>query len=226
MVPTTIFTMLKPISPNQVPPGGWTVEIEGAGPPIKGTHISEFINAVRIRLESNDLDHHGWKDEILDLMCRQRPDIPCEDDEAPPSRAITIDDIRRFISTLIETKKAGAEPVSEEEQDRRAAICGACPNKGHVACFGGCGSLAEILSNLVIGAKGKPRPELHKMGCNSCGCELSSLILYPLDVLRKVDDKIGPPLIPYPAHCWKLDQPNIPPNPDGPSSAQPPPGGT
>ena len=58
---------------------------------------------------------------------------------------------------------------------------------------------------MTIGSKGKGRPELHKMGCQACGCELSSLIMYPLDVLHEVDRKINFQPEEYDPNCWKLE---------------------
>lgn len=181
-----------------------------------------------MRLEANGQDKHGWKEEAIDLMCEQRPDIPQIDDEELPSRVITGSDIRKWIKTLYVSWKDGAEPVSVEVQDHRASICATCPKRAHVSCFGGCGVLAQVLSEMVIGAKGKTYPELHKTGCGVCGCEISSLILFPDEVLKKVDEEMQFPISEYPWHCWRRAQPkNIPPNPESlDSSAQPPPLGT
>ncbi len=194
--------MLSPTNTTIVPPRGWSVDL-GLGPIIKSDNYPDFLRQIYQRLHANHADRHGWKEWALSLMCEQRPDIPCLDSGAPPSRAVTSDDIRRFVFTMLEAKREGAVAVSPGEQDRRAAICLSCPNRGNVSCFGGCGALAEALSELVVSAKGAAHPELHKEACLSCGCELSSLILYPLDVLHKVDEKIDFLATPYSPQCWK-----------------------
>lgn len=198
--------MLTPVSTSQVPPGGWSVQIEGAGPPIKADHWSVFISEIRNRLIANGLDSHGWKERAIDLMCRQRPEIQSEDKEVP-TRSVTSDDIQRFVRTIWEAWKAGAQAVSAEEQDRRAAICVECPKKGYVSCFGGCGALAATLAEMTIHSKARSIPELHKASCMVCGCELSTLTMYPLEVLQKVDAKIGFKTEEYPDHCWKKGTP-------------------
>lgn len=216
-------SILSPINTSLVPRNGWEVTIEGAGPTIRSDNFSDFIRQVRVRLESNGMDIHGWREETIDLMCHQRPDIPCEDRESK-TREVTGADLRRFVRTIYEAWKDGAQPVSVEEQDRRAAICFSCPNRGHVACFGGCGALAEALSEMVVAGKGNRHPELHRTACLSCGCETSSLILYPMEVLMKVDAKVDFLAMPYSPQCWKRPEnhPNIPPNPEL-SSPQPDP---
>lgn len=178
------------------------MELEGLGPKITSNNFSDFMGQVRVRLESNGKDFHGWREDVLDLLCHQRQDIKCVDKESR-SRETTGADLRRFVRTLYAAKKAGAEPVSKEEIDRRAAICFSCPNRGHVACFGGCGWLAEVISEMVVSAKGNSHPELHKTACLSCGCETSSLILYPIEVLRKVDEEVNFLAMPYSPQCWK-----------------------
>ena len=195
--------MLTPTNTNLVPRGGWSVEIEGAGPPIVANHFSLFVKEIGKRLIANGLDKHGWREEALDLMCRQRPDIPCEDKEVQ-ARAVTGDDVKRFVKTLYEAWEQGAKPVSIEEQERRAAICMECPMRGTVSCMGGCGALARALSDLTMGGSARNLPELHKQSCLICGCELSSLTMYPMEVLRAVDEKINFKTTEYPPNCWKL----------------------
>lgn len=199
--------MLAPINTNVVPPGGWTVTIKGAGPTIQANNWSLFIKEVFKRLVANKMDRHGWKEETVDLMCRQRPDIPSKDVDVP-TRDVTGDDVKRFLATIWEAWKAGAEPVSAEEQDRRAAICLQCPKKGYVSCMGGCGAMAQTLAEMTVGSKARLLPELHKASCLACGCELSTLTMYPLEVLKRVDKKINFQASEYWEKCWKVQSPN------------------
>lgn len=211
--------MLSPTNTRTSPPQGWSVTIPNAGPEIRNVNFSAWIAEVIKRLESNGMDRHGWKEWVLDMMCRQRPDIPCEDLDNPRSREVTADDVKRFFRTIWEAWQDGATAVPQEEQDRRAAICIPCPSRGHVSCFGGCGTLAQIASEMVMGTKSKPQPELHKTSCLHCGCDCSLLIMFPLEVLQRVDEKIEFKSGEYPSHCWKIQ--NMLPN-DMPSSPQPP----
>lgn len=196
----------RPTNTAVVPPRGWTVDIPDAGPTIVSNNWSEFWSQVGLRLRTNGLDRHGWREWVMDLMCQQRPDIPCVDDSLP-SRDATGDDVRRFVRTIYETWKSGAQAVSDGEQDRRASICQTCPRRGYVSCLGGCGALAGALSEMTIGSKAKSRPELNKSACLVCACEISSLIMWPLDVLKAVDEKIGFEVGQYDPKCWKIQEP-------------------
>lgn len=195
--------MLRPVNINSVPKNGWTVTIEGAAPEIVSDHFSDLIKKAHTRLEANGMASHGWRERVIHEMCKQRPDIQCEDDELPPSRVATSDDAIRFLKTLWIAMKDGAQPVSEEEQDRRASICLQCPKRGVVNCYGGCGTIAGLMADLVIGSKSKRIPELFKQHCTCCGCELSSLTTYPIEVLAKVDADINFQSSEYPVECWK-----------------------
>lgn len=198
--------MLKPKNINTKPRGGWSVTIENGGPEIRADHYKVFLQEVSERLRMIGQDHHGWKDEIVDLMCKQRPDIACQDTEAD-TRPITSDDVVRFMRTLWEATRSNAKPVSVEEQDRRAGICTSCPQRGRVSCMGWCGAIARMLSDLIIGASSKRNAALSKQSCMVCGCELSSMVKYPLEVLHAVDAKINYKAGEYPEHCWKRVSP-------------------
>lgn len=217
--------MRTPTNSNLVPPGGWTLDIPNGGPTIKSDNFSDFIKQVRVRLEANGMFHHGWREQYVDLMLQQRPDIPQEDDSLPPSRVATSDDAVRFLKTLWVAMKDGAKPVSEEEQDRRASICLSCPKRGVVNCYGGCGAIASMMADLVIGSKSKRIPELFKQHCVCCGCELASLTTYPIEVLAKVEGDINFKASEYPEACWKRQgiQALQGLQAEPPSSPQPPP---
>lgn len=196
------FIMLTPINTTVVPRDQWNVELPGAGPRIKSMHFKDFLFQVSRRLQANGLDRHDWREWVLDEMCKQNPSIECEDKEAP-KREVTGEDVWRFVRTLYAAWEKGAEKVSAEEQNRRADICLSCPKRGYVSC-NSCGSLAQALSDLVMGTGCERLPELHKQSCMVCGCELSSLVQYPLDVIQEIDRKLEFQAEPYPSHCWKL----------------------
>ena len=203
-------TMLTPNDPISSPNNGWSVTIEGAGPEIRESSFSAFIAAVGVRLRANGMDQHGWMEKAVDLRCRQRPEIGCIDKDIN-MRDVTVDDFKRFIRTMWEAHQAGARPVSDEEQDRRAAICLTCPMRGYVNCMGGCNQLSQILTEMTIHGRARDIPQLHRNSCMVCGCELSSLIMFPLDVLHSVDEKLNFRTTEYPDHCWKLDGTKPPP---------------
>lgn len=213
--------MKQPINTKTTPPRGWTIDFEGLGPLVSSNHFNDFMRQVYARLEANGTLTHDWREETLDLLCRQRPDIPCEDRELP-ERAVTSEDVKRWFKSMWETWKSGAQAVSAEEQDRRASICRDCPKRGHVSCFGGCGAMAEALSQMIVGTKARSYPDLHKTSCLVCSCEITSLVLFPLEVIQKVDEEAGFKVGDYPEHCWKLKTSPRETEPQAHPSEQPP----
>lgn len=195
--------MRRPLNTNLVPAGGWSVTIPNAGPEIRAWNWIEFIVEIRKRLEANNLDVHDWKARTIDLMCQQRPDIEQEDMDEPVTRTVTGDDLKRFVVAMYETWKEGAVAVDHAEQDRRASICASCPKRINVSCMGGCGRIAEALSEMIIGCRAKVYPELHKTSCGVCSCECSTIVMFPLEILQKVDAKTKFPVGQFPAHCWR-----------------------
>ncbi len=205
-----------------VPPGGWTIELDGLGPKIVSNNWSDFITQIRVRLEANGADKHGWKPWAINLMCEQRPDIPYEDDEERQSRAMTGDDVIRFLKSMWVSKEEGAIAVSQELQDKRVETCLACPKLGYISCFVGCSSIVETLAKFAIGRSIRRHADIHKMSCLACGCTAEVKTMWPLDVLHEIDKRMGTSPEYHPS-CWILTEAQNPPNTPPPesSSAQP-----
>lgn len=216
--------MLSPINTNLVPRGGWTVTIEGCGPEIKSDNFSDFIKQVSIRLQANKKDKHGWREWAIDLMCQQRPDIPNEEVGGPQIRAMTGDDVKRFLTTMWEIFEKGGIPVSEEIQNKRVNICEQCPRIGYISCHIGCSQITDVVNRFMAGRAIPKFPQIHKMACMECGCTASVKSMWPVPLLREIDKQmhIEPA---YHPKCWMLaeDQGD---HISAPSSAQPPPEGT
>ena len=197
--------MMRPKSMIYTPRDGWTIHsFPGTGHKITSNHPSHFLQQCHAHMELNNIPIlGGWQDEMFSLMCEQNPEIECEE-VGKEERKVAGADIWRFLTTLWEAMANGAVAVSEEEAERRAAICIACPKMGHTSCGGGCGKIAEVLSTLTLGRRPVGMEKVHKASCEVCGCEISSLVNYPLDVLKAVDDKLEFKRDAYPKNCWKL----------------------
>lgn len=193
-----------PINTTMVPPRGWSVDV-GLGPPIVSHNFNDFVRQIFVRLQANDADKHGWRDWALSLMCEQRPDIPCED-SAKNERAMTGDDVLRFLKSLWTAKEEGAVAVSEELQNKRVDTCLACPKLGYISCYVGCASISETLSAFLLGRKVPRIREIHKMSCMACGCSAEVKTMWPLDIIRQIDEKHGTKPD-YHEKCWVLTEP-------------------
>jgi len=218
--------MLTPVNTTICPAGGWSVTIEGAGPKIVADHFEVFIGQIATRLRANGMDVHNWKAKAIDLMCQQRPDIPCENKEVP-TRHMTGDDVLRFLKTMWKSMENGVKPVSEELQSQRIDTCLACPKLGFISCYIGCATITEAVAGLMVGRdRVKMFPKIHKMACTACGCTASIKTMWPLDILRAVDGE-AQTQPEYDKNCWVLTEnqsPNI--DIDAPSSDQPDPAST
>jgi len=196
--------MRKPANMMECPQGGWHCRFPD-GFEASSNHPSDFLRQCYGHLVANDLDTSGgWQDRMWDLFCETHPEVPHIDIEAPPVRAVTGDDVWRFFNSLKEAVIQGAEAVSDEEQDRRIGICLACPKLTHVSCSFGCGKIAEIIGDLTLGRKSRRLVEAHKANCGVCACEISTVTAWPLDVLKRVDEKVKFKSSDYPSNCWKL----------------------
>lgn len=201
--------MLSPVNTSQVPRNGWSVTIEGAGPEIRADNFSVFIREVFNRLQANGLDKHGWRAEAIDLMCRQRPDIVSEDLDAPQMPAKTSDDVMRFLKTMWKGLEEGVQPVSEDLQNQRIDTCLACPQLTHIACSMGCSSLSDTINRFVMGRNLPKYPVIHKQACSLCGCTCSIKSMWPIAILKDVDDKSATHPD-YPPNCWMVTETSAP----------------
>lgn len=194
--------MLRPVTTDICPPKGWRYRFPETGHEVTAPHPSLFLNECRVHMEANGLPiQPGWKQKIWNEACQQHPEWSCEDD-GQIKRDWESGDVWRFLTTLWEAMEQGATQISREEQIRRLEICKQCPKKTIIQCSLGCGKLAEILSRLALGGSKPIQHELHKHHCGVCGCELTSLTSYPLEVLRAVDEKLGTGGD-LPEGCWK-----------------------
>lgn len=197
--------MKSPVSMDICPQGGWRVRFSQTGHEVVADHRSVFKMECRKHMEANDIPvTGGWFERLLSEMCDQHPEFGCLDDSAPQVRRLASEDVWRFLSTLWNAMESGAKQVSPEEQERRLNICAVCPKRGVIQCSFGCGKLAEVLTRLAIGSPAKIRQDMHKQNCLACGCEISSMTSFPLEVLQAVDDKLGT-VEPYDGKCWKLE---------------------
>lgn len=190
--------MKSPRSTIEAPRGGWSFIDPVTQVPVTHTHDLAFLQRVRaIRIANGHEMYGGWELDVMDEVCRQNPQLDCIDTERPEIH-MTADDMHRFLTTLGEM--GGSSLISEEEHIRRASICLQCPMMVDVACKW-CGWAAQKITELLQGRRIHRVAELHKKGCKACGCNLDTKTYYPLDVLRRVDERQpAPPQ--YSEKCW------------------------
>ena len=150
---------------------GFLVEVEGHRRGYNATKAPDQT--------SLDLDP-GWQERLEHEFCEQNPRIPALVDGQAVGRYMTLEDVARFTQELRGWVGAGASSVSQEEAERRAEICVGCPYNIRVTGCLGCSQMAEFLN--LIGGVQRTKHEDQLRHCGHCGCALTALIHWPLDL--------------------------------------------
>lgn len=104
-----------------------------------------------------------------------------------------------FYRTMRGVVKSGAQPVEQEEAERRAAICADCPRNIPIPPCQLCRSTVNLVGHWLIGKHTSKDEELK--GCGVCGCSLATSVWVPVEPQREaltVDQKKI-----LPQRCWK-----------------------
>lgn len=202
--------MKKPTQTVETPPGGWKYTEPQTGVTITHTNFRAFMAKIFEHREANELfTGSGWKDDVLDLVCRQNPTTICHDEDKP-ERRMDLSDVRRFAITLSNWIGQGAQWVPQEEAERRATICSTgnngapCPrNKTINGCWGCKGALNWIVE--MMGNRTTSR-DADLQQCSACFCTLRAKCHIPLEVMLEGQE----PLADLPEYCWMAEKPSSP----------------
>ena len=187
-----------------VPPGGWRYRQTETGLELKAATLGLLVDLVSSHRAANKLPAGNPRAEIQVYVCAQLPvgseDCVGElegsdhDNDIALKRDFTMDDVKRF---LVAAKEALGRKglVGQEEADRRAGICAACPMNQTVGGCWTCRGLAEWIFRL-IGTRVTAHASRLKQ-CGSCGCNIKAKVWLPLDVARKVSEGYQ-----FPSWCW------------------------
>jgi hypothetical protein len=188
---------------SMTPPGGFTYIDKKTG--VRFNHIvwAEIMNRIRLfKIANGHPLPPGWEAEVESEMCegyeppvwRFVEDTP---QSAEPRRSIGVGDVLNFLKVLWSWTKDSQEFVPQEEAERRAAICRACPYNVPIdnctVCAGLSQKVAKLLGNRATGHDG------HLKACGVCGCSNAAQVHFPLEVLQR---GITSGMV-FPPHCWK-----------------------
>lgn len=152
-------------------------------------------DAVRNHRAAMKLDlSSGWEERFQDELCRQNEEVICDrmkKANAVPASGITLDDLKRFMNTLISQR---GELVDKEEAERRATICATCPKNTVVRGCWGCFGLGKLVQ-LFLGKNGTSKDRALD-ACSVCKCVLRAKVWLKLETI----DNSG---LEYPDHCWQ-----------------------
>jgi len=175
---------MKLVSHIRMPYGGmyyWRDPLTGVE--VKGTHFEMLLNNAYDQRRANGAPiGTEFAQEIERDICATYPD---ECDNVPPGvrrKAFwSMGEIVGGTLVMIQNRLQGTQFVSQEEANRRAAICANCPRA--VFFSKPCTGLCRELVNVLAGTGDKRTPFDHDLrACGVCGCWLKVSVWFPLDV--------------------------------------------
>jgi hypothetical protein len=117
-----------------------------------------------------------------------------------PRASVGFGEIVAFTTWLTAWLTGGAQLVTQEEANRRAAICATCPYNVPVSGCGVCRTSIGILRDKLM--KVDPTPSDSTLNaCGVCGCDLKTITHVPIETLqhRGLDYSKAP-------WCWQNDE--------------------
>ncbi len=151
----------------------------------------------------------GWELRLENDLCEQNPQAKCVERKAKDGESSPLMKAKSFLAAVWHLKLFGAQLVSDEEMKRRASICAACPKRGDLRTIcTACANITKWMTQIVGGKKLLDSDSV----CTSCGCPISSKVAFPIETLRKADNRH---VDYWEGGCWMLESdvsPNLPAN--------------
>jgi len=195
--------MLKIRKMQMDPPSGWVYEVEN-GHVIKAGTFDKLIALIQRHFEVNGYPIPDNLREVVEHeICMLNPQSICKGDGPTrffPSRRQVEEGTEKLLKVRREISEAGSNAfVSQEEADRRAQLCVACPMKRNLwGCFV-CDKLVKMVTKTY---KRETSYDKLSYGCGVCGCINSAQVWLEDFVLAKVTPKET--VCDYPqTGCWK-----------------------
>lgn len=174
--------------------------------------------------ESKAIDIYTWFEDIkAHRKANRYPEITVEDamgqlcETLPPgwcTHSLPEQRSRPWVNTrlrwrdIVEGTKAyvaliasGFQTVSQEEADRRAAICAGCFLKITPQGCGSCVKLSRIIVIDIAGKKTKHDSFIANQACGACACPLQPIVHFPLALLERADNDVKQTA--FTDFCWR-----------------------
>jgi hypothetical protein len=149
-----------------------------------GTTFDMLMTNIRKWRFANGLANGlGLEEEVERELCKLYPAECVETDSRVPQReTLDVSAVIQGTKVMARHKLSGLPLVSQEEADRRAAVCVRCPSNMDFRkpCAGICGELKDLVMSMV-GHRTTPHGERLK-SCQICACFISAAVWLPLDV--------------------------------------------
>jgi len=181
---------------EKIPPGGFQCLCPLDPVIITGSDFGELLEQCASHLESVKIvPPPNLSLLVQDSMCRRLAGYkfckPC----SQVKQAIGFMEIVRWVHAMWSfATNHGFQCVPQEEAERRAEICAACPMQISDSGCWGCKGIAGLLP-LIAGARKTSRDDQLK-ACGICGCYSAIAVHLPVDVQ-------GGEGLSFPDWCWK-----------------------
>lgn len=194
-----------------VPPSGFEYRQPETGVKLNGFSFTDTVRIVIEHRKANSLDRQSLDEVTEDVetqMCHRVPSHFCNNCDHPDWELSggSIVHAAQALGKVLEGAVTGQSVfVSQQEAERRAAICAKCfHNRDLAGCGIGC-QLKEKMRDLfgrTIGER-KTASDSKLFGCEVCGCHCRTIVWYNTDTLnsgldtRRVDEFSQTP------NCWR-----------------------
>lgn len=184
---------------SYVPPLGWWVKCPITGEVVHGGNFGEVVrNCEKKILEQNLIPPTDINQQIENALCERlagnRQCVPC----SSVKQTLGFGEIVRWVRAMYTfATKSQFQLVDQEEAERRAKICAACPHQISTSGCWGCKGIAGMLP-AIAGAR-KTSFDFQLKACGVCGCYNAVSVHLPLSVQQDAS-------LDFPSHCWKKVQ--------------------
>lgn len=189
---------------SEAPPGGgWKYTQKESGKAFNLVTWKQLVSEVTKHRRANGYDlADGWMERFEKDFCEQNRlegskwcPLPDAAGEPAQPKSMGLSDLRRFLNSVRKMIASHGEGifVSQDEANRRAAICAACVNNANVGGCLGCSGVRALVSK-IRGSRTTDQDSRLRQ-CTVCGCDNSVKVWIKTDLV----DNQG---LTYPPHCW------------------------
>lgn len=145
--------------------------------------------------------------EVEDQLCQQIGPAYCQQEQPGNFRFVNTRlkwrDIVEGTKAYISLIASGFQTVSQDEADRRAAICSGCFLKVTPQGCGSCVKMARLIVTHIAGKKTAHEDKIANLACAPCKCPLTSVVWFPMPLLEKPEVDSAEKQKAYPDFCWR-----------------------
>jgi len=181
---------------TSVPPRGWIVKCPIINEEVYGGDFWDMVGNCEKLLVSkgitpptdlvSQIEHN-----LCDRLAGHQGCVPC----TSKKQTLGFAEIVRWVRAMYQFATKGKfELVPQEEAERRAKICAACPHQINTSGCWGCKGIAGMLPH-IAGAR-KTSYDMQLKACGICGCYNAVSVHLPVEVQGGED-------LEFPDFCWK-----------------------